>query len=100
MSVCILLCGFSWTWAIEFTSSSIFPLEDAIDTEMVFDFGNIVNMEDLQVFVTESVIAEELINGIQSNLSANVYNDIELPDMTRESLGKKVIRIIFDRLML
>ena len=99
LSVCILLCGFSWTWVIEFTASVIFPVEDAVDTGLILDFGSVVNMDDLQVYLTEPLIAEQMVNGIQANLSANVYDNIELPDMTQESLGKKIIRTIFDRLL-
>lgn len=98
LSVCILLCGFNWNWAIEFTASVIFPFEDAVDSDLLLDFGGVVNLDDLQVYLTEPLIAEQMMNGIQANLSANVYDNIELPDMTQESLGKKIIRIIFDRL--
>lgn len=99
LSVCILLCGFSWSWVIEFSAPVIFPIEDAVDTALLLDFGNVVNIDDLQVYLTEPLIAEQMMDGIQANLSANVYDNIELPDMTQESLGKKIIRIIFDRLL-
>ena len=99
LSVCILICGFSWTWIIEFTASKIFPFEDAVDTSMILNFDSIVNMDDLQTHMYDPVIAEQIVDGIQANLSADIYNDIELPDMTQESIGKKVIQIIFDRLL-
>lgn len=99
LSICILLCGFSWTWVIEFTASVIFPFEDAVDADMILDFGSVVNVDNLQVYLTEPVIAEQVLTGIQANLSANAYDSIELPDMTEESLGSKIIRTIFDRLM-
>lgn len=97
-AVCILLCGFTWNWVIEFTARTFFPIEDAVDTGMILDFPNLVNIEDLALYLTEPVIAEQVVQGVQANLSANVYDNIELPEFTEESLGKKIIRIIFDRL--
>ena len=98
LSVCILLCGFSWTWAIEFVARVIFPFKDAVDTGLILNFSGIVNMDDLQTYLTEPLIAEQMIDGIQSNLSGNVYSNIEIPEMRAESLGSKIIRTIFDRL--
>ena len=43
-------------------------------------------------------MARQITEGIRSNLSADVYSGIELPDMTQEPLGKKIIRTILDRL--
>ena len=43
-------------------------------------------------------MAEEITQGIRTNLSANVYSDIELPDMRMEHPGKRIIRIILDRI--
>lgn len=99
LSVCILLCGFSWTWAMEFTSSVIFPIEEAVETGMILNFDSVVNMDDLQLYLTEPLIAEQMVDGIQSNLSAHIYDSIELPDMTAESVGRKIIRTIFDRML-
>lgn len=98
LSACALLCGFTWTWAVEFTARVLFPVEDAVDFDMVVDFPELVKAEDLQLYLTEPVIAEQVVQGVQANLSANVYDNIELPEFREESLGKKIIRIIFDRL--
>ena len=98
LSICLLLCGFSWTWFIEFTASVIFPFNEAVDVGLILNFDDAVNIEDLQAYLTEPLIAEQVLSGIQANLSANVYHDIEIPDMREESLGHKIIRIIFDRL--
>lgn len=96
--VCLLFCGFSWTWIVEFTIRVLFPIEEAVDTDMIFQFPELVASDDLQIYLTEPVIAEQINQGIQANLSASVYDNIELPDMTEESLGSKIIRIIFDRI--
>lgn len=96
--VCLLFCGFSWTWIVEFTARVLFPIEEAVDTNMTFQFPELVDPDDLQIYLTEPVIAEQINQGIQANLSASVYDNIELPDMTEESLGSKIIRIIFDRI--
>ena len=98
LSMCFLLCGFSWTWAIEFASRVLFPIDEAVDSDMILNFQDYVDTDTLQLYLTEPVIAEQITQGIQSNLSANVYENIELPDMTQEPLGRKIIRIIFDRL--
>jgi hypothetical protein len=98
LSMCILLCGFTWDWFIEFTMRAIFPIEDAISTDMILQFEDYVDVSDLQIYLTEPLIAEQMIDGIHSNISANVYTDIELPDMRQESIGKRILRIIFDRL--
>lgn len=98
LAICILLCGFTWDWVIEFTMRVIFPFEDAVDTEMILQFPELVNVGDLQLYLTEPVIAEQVVQGVQANLSADVYDNIVLPDITEESLGKKIIHIIFDRL--
>ena len=98
LSVCFLLCGFTWDWVIGFTAPVIFLAEDAVDAEMVFSFGEIVNTDDLQTYLTEPLIAEQLLDGIRANISGNVYSNIEIPDIREENLGSKIIRIIFDRL--
>ncbi len=98
LSVCFLLCGFTWDWVIGFTAPVIFPAEDAVDAEMVFSFGEIVNTDDLRMHLTDPLIAEQLLDGIRANISGNVYSNIEIPDMREENLGSKIIRIIFDRL--
>lgn len=96
--VCLLLCGFSWNWAISFTMRVLFPVEEAVDIEMIQDFPTLVNADDLMFYLTEPEMAQEITQGIQSNLSANVYSSIELPDLTLEHLGKRIIRIILDRI--
>ena len=98
LAVSLLLCGFSWTWFVEFTARVLFPVQEAIDTDMILNFENYVNTDDLQLYLTEPVNAEQVVQGIQSNLSENIYQNIGLPDMTQESLGKMIIRTIFDRL--
>lgn len=98
LAICILLCGFTWDWVIDFTMRVIFPFEDAVDTEMISKFPDLVDVGDLQLYLTEPIIAEQVVQGVQTNLSADVYDNIVLPDITEESLGKKIIRIIFDRL--
>lgn len=98
LAMCILLCGFTWDWVIEFTMRVIFPFEDAVDVEMILQFPELVDVGDLQRYLTEPIIAEQVVQGVQSNLSADVYDNITLPDITEEPLGKKIIRIIFDRL--
>ena len=81
-----------------FTIRVLFPIEEAVDTDMIFQFPELVDSDDLQIYLTEPVIVEQINQGIQANLSASVYDNIELPDMTEESLGSKIIRIIFDRI--
>ena len=98
LSICLLLCGFSWIWAIEFAASVIFPFEDAVDSRLILHFSDVVNLTDLQTYLTEPLIAEQVIDGVQSNLSGDVYSNIELPDMRAEGLSRKIIRTIFDRL--
>jgi len=65
---------------------------------MIQQFEDYVNVDDLQIYLTEPVIAEQVMSGLQSNLSANVYSSIEIPEMREESPGKRIIQIIFDRL--
>jgi hypothetical protein len=98
LTVMILLCGFTWDWVIEFTMQVLFPADEAVDAGLIFDFGDIVNPDDLRVHLTEPLIAEQIANGVRANLSANVYSDIEIPDIRQEELGSKIIRTIFDRL--
>ena len=78
----LLLCGFGWDWTVQFAASVLFPVEEAIDTQLV----------------TDPQMARQITEGIRSNLSADVYSGIELPDMSQEPLGKKIIRTILDRL--
>lgn len=96
--VCLLLCGFVWDWVIEFTTRVLFPVEEAVDTEMISQFPELVDADDLHLYLTEPVMAEQITQGVQANLSASVYDAIELPDMTEEPLGSKIIRTIFDRI--
>ena len=98
LSVCVMLCGFSWGWVIEFTAPVLFPADEAVDSGLMFGFGEIVNMDDLRTYLTEPLIAEQLRDGIRANISGNVYSNIEIPDMREENLGGKIIRIILDRL--
>ena len=78
----ILLCGFTWGWTVEFVASVLFPVEDAIDFEMVLDFPNLVDADDLSFYLNDVTMAQQISDGILSNLSTNVYSDIEIPDMT------------------
>ncbi len=91
----LLLCGFGWDWTVQFAASVLFPIEEAIDTQLVTGFPD---PEDLLTYLSDPQIARQITEGIRSNLSADVYGGIEIPDMTQEPLGKKVIRTILDRL--
>ena len=99
VAMSLLLCGFTWTWFIEFTTRVLFPIDDAVDTDMILQFEDYVDAGELQLYLTEPVIAEQVMLGIQSNLSADVYSNIELPEMREESPGKRIIQIIFDRFL-
>jgi hypothetical protein len=96
---CFLLCGFTWTWFIEFTSRVIFPFGDATDTTMISQFKGFVNDDDLIIYLNEPIIADQIVTGIQANSSADVYSNIEVPEMREQTPGEKIIRIIFDRLL-
>jgi len=98
LAVCILLCGFVWTWTVEFAMSVLFPIEEAVDFEMVQEFPSLVNLDDLTIYLTDPILAEQITQDIRSNLSTDAYSSIELPDMTQESPGKRIIRIIIDRI--
>ena len=94
----LLLCGFGWDWTVQFTASVLFPVEEAIDTQLVTGFPDLVDPNDLLFYLSDPQMARQITQGIQSNLSADVYSGIEIPDMTQEPLGKKIIRTILDRL--
>ncbi len=94
----LLLCGFGWDWTVSFAASVLFPIEEAIDAQLVTGFPQLVDPDDLLFYLSDPQMARQITEGIQSNLSADVYSGIELPDMTREPLGKKIIRTILDRL--
>lgn len=98
LAVCLLLCGFVWTWTIEFVMPVIFPVEEAVDFEMIQDFPALINVDGLQGYLTETQMAEEITQGIRTNLVRQVYSDIELADMRMEHPGKRIIRIILDRI--
>lgn len=94
----LMLCGFGWDWTVQFASFVLFPVKEAADTEMIIDFSSIVNINDLSFYLSDPLMAQQLVEGISANLSAAVYSGIEIPDMTKESLGKKVIRTSLDRI--
>lgn len=94
----LLLCGFGWDWMVQFTISVLFPVEEAIDTQLVIGFPDLVDPNDLLFHLSDPQMAQQITEGIRSNLSADVYSGIELPDMSQEPLGKKIIRTILDRL--
>ena len=94
----LLLCGFGWDWTVRFAASVLFPVEEAIDTQLVTGFPDLVDPNDLLFYLSDPQMARQITQGIQSNLSADVYSGIEIPDMTQEPLGKKIIRTILDRL--
>jgi len=94
----VMLCGFSWDWTVSFATSVLFPVKEAVDTQMVTDFPGIVDPDDLTFYLCDPTMAQQLAEGIRGNLSTDIYSGIELPDMTQEPLGKKVIRTILDRL--
>lgn len=89
LAVCLLLCGFVWTWTIEFVMPVIFPVEEAVDFEMIQDFPALINVDGLQGYLTETQMAEEITQGIRTNLSANVYSDVELADHEDGASGQK-----------
>lgn len=95
---CLLLCGFTFSWFVEFTTRVAFPVEEAIDKDMILNIDGYVDVDDLKLHLNDTVMAQQIAEGVRSNLSADVYDNIELPDMREESLGKKIIQIIFDRL--
>lgn len=97
-AVALLLCGFGWDWTVSFAASVLFPVEEAIDRQLVADFPDLVDPEDLLTYLSDPQMARQITEGIRSNLSADVYSGIEIPDMTQEPLGKKIIRTILDRL--
>lgn len=94
----LLLCGFGWNWTVSFAASVLFPVEEAIDTQLVIGFPDLVDPNDLLSHLSDPQMAQQITEGIRSNLSADVYSGIELPDMSQEPLGKKIIRTILDRL--
>lgn len=94
----LLLSGFGWDWTVQFAASILFPVEEAIDTQLVTGFPDLVDPEDLLTYLSDPQMARQITEGIRSNLSADVYGGIEIPDMTQEPLGKKIIRTILDRL--
>ena len=94
----LLLCGFGWDWTVQFAASVLFPVEEAIDTQLVTGFPDLVDPNDRLFYLSDPQMARQITEGIRSNLSADVYSGIELPDMTQEPLGKKIIRTILDRL--
>ena len=73
-------------------------MEAAVDLEMIQDFPALINVDDLQRYLSEPQMAEEISQGIQTNLSADLYREIELPDIRLEHPGKRIIRIILDRI--
>ena len=94
----LLLCGFGWDWTVQFAASVLFPVEEAIDIQLVTGFPDLVDSNDLLFHLSDPQMAQQITEGIRSNLSADVYSGIELPDMSQEPLGKKIIRTILDRL--
>lgn len=83
---------------MQFTASVLFPVEEAIDTQLVIGFPDLVDTNDLLFYLSNTQMAQQITEGIRSNLSADVYSGIEIPDMSQEPLGKKIIRTILDRL--
>lgn len=94
LTVCVLLSG----WYVPVGSLIEFAFPAAIDISMVKDFGSFVNSGDLLASMNDDNIAEQIISGIQSNLSGNVYDLIELPEMQDEPIGIKIVKILLDRL--
>lgn len=94
----LLLCGFGWDWTVQFAASVLFPVEEAINIQLVTGFPDLVDPDDLLIYLSDPQMARQITQGILSNLSADVYSGIEIPDMTWEPLGKKIIRTIFDRI--
>lgn len=76
-----------------------FPFDEAVYIRLILDFGDIVNITDFETYLTEPVIAEQILDGIHANISSDIYSLIEIPDMRAESPGRRILRIIFDRLL-
>ena len=96
--VCLLLSGFTWTWFLEFTMRVMFPFDDAVDAYLILNFSEIVSVEDFGTHLVDTLIADQLLDGIHAHMSADIYNMIEIPDMREETLGRRILRTIFDRL--
>lgn len=94
LTVCVLLSG----WYVPVCSMIEFAFPAAIDINMVKDFSSIVDSGDLVSSLDGDIIAEQIISGIQANLSGNVYDLIELPDVQDEPIGVKIVKILLDRL--
>ena len=75
-----------------------FPFEDAVDASLILNFSEIVNVEDFGTHLDNPLIAEQLLDSIHANVSTDLYNMIEIPDMREETLGRRILRTIFDRL--
>lgn len=95
VALCLLLCGFSW--GVSFWSRIFFPFGEAVDVDLITGFDLVVSAEQLQTYLNEPGIADEILHGLQANLAGNVYR-IEIPEFHDEPLGMKIVRIIADRL--
>ena len=94
VALCVLLSG----WSVPFGSLIKFALPEAFDVDMVNGFNSIVSPEDLLGNLHDNSIADDIISGVQANLSGNVYSHIEIPEMQNEPIGVKIIKILLDRL--
>lgn len=97
-TLCLLLCGFSWNCVITFTARALFPVETAVSFEMIQDFPMLINVDDLQRHLIDPQAAEEISQGIQTNLSTNIYHKIEPADIRREHPDKRIVCIMLDRI--
>jgi len=76
----------------------MFPFDDAVDAYLILNFSEIVSVEDFGTHLVDTLIADQLLDGIHAHMSADIYNMIEIPDMREETLGRRILRTIFDRL--
>lgn len=49
----LLLCGFGWDWTVSFAALVLFPIEEAIDTQLVTAFPQLVDPDDLLFYFSD-----------------------------------------------
>ena len=90
----IILSG----WSAPIGERTFFPTAEAVDIEMIYSFGNLVNPHDLQGFLGGNREAEQIIAGMQANLSSGIYKTVMPVKMEDESVGTKIVRILLNKL--
>ena len=53
----LLLCGFGWDWMGSFAASVLFPVEEAIDIQLVTGFPNLVDPDDRLSYLPDPQMA-------------------------------------------